>query len=112
LSLAALGRTWPLATIGTVAILSNGSAPSPALPRSVADAQHASYEPIMRAIASARRNVVYLPVLSRLCERQTCPLFRGDGVLLYRDGDHLSRTASESLAPVLDVVFQPQPTAD
>ena len=32
-----------------------------------------------------------------------------DGVLRYRDGDHLSRSGSESLAPALEVLFGARP---
>jgi peptidoglycan/LPS O-acetylase OafA/YrhL len=82
-----------------------GSAPPPGLPRDSADAQRASYEPILKSVAAANRNVVYVPVLWRLCGREMCPLFLRDGVSLYSDGDHLSRAASERLSPALEVVF-------
>jgi peptidoglycan/LPS O-acetylase OafA/YrhL len=90
-------------------LYASGSAPVPGLPRASADAQRASYEPIFQAMAAANRNVVYVPVLRRLCGPDICPIFLRDGVLRYRDGDHLSRGGSESLAPALEVLFGARP---
>jgi len=86
----------------------NGWALPPGLPRRVADAQRASYEPLLRSIAAVHRNASYVPILNRLCEPRICPLFQQDGLLLYRDGDHLSRGASEKLAPILEGLFEPR----
>ncbi len=91
-------------------LYASGSPPVPGLPRASADAQRASYEPILKAVAEANRNVVYVPVLRRLCGPDICPLFLQDGVLRYRDGDHLSRRGSESLAPALEVLFGARPS--
>jgi peptidoglycan/LPS O-acetylase OafA/YrhL len=90
-------------------LYASGSTPAPGLPRATADAQRASYEPILKAVAAANRNVVYVPVLRRLCGPNICPLFLPDGVLQYRDGDHLSRTGSERLAPALEMLFGARP---
>jgi hypothetical protein len=86
----------------------NGSAPPAGLPRRIADAQRASYDPLLRAVTSAHPNVSYVPVFAWVCDRRICPLFQRNGLLLYRDGDHLSRTASEKLAPFLRGLFEPR----
>ncbi len=86
-------------------LYTTGSNPPPGLPRATADAQRASYEPILRSLAAANSNVAYVPVLWRLCGSRICPIFRQDGLLMYADGDHISRAASESLAPTLEVLF-------
>jgi hypothetical protein len=75
------------------------------LSRATADAQRASYEPILKAVAGENSNVSYIPVLQRLCGPQMCPMYRPDGLLLYRDGDHLSRRASERMASALEILF-------
>jgi hypothetical protein len=90
-------------------LYTTGSAPPSGLPRGTADAQRASYEPILKSVAAVNRNVVYVPVLWRLCGPKMCPMFLPDGLLLYRDGDHLSRAASEKLAPALEVLFGSRP---
>jgi hypothetical protein len=90
-------------------LYASGSTGAAGLPRGTADAQRASYEPILKSVAAARNNVVYVPVLWQLCASQVCPLFRRNGLLLYRNGDHLTRAASESLAPALDVIFGSRP---
>jgi peptidoglycan/LPS O-acetylase OafA/YrhL len=90
-------------------LYASGSAPPSGLPRATADAQRASYEPILKAVAAANRNVSYVPILGRVCGRLTCPMYRPDGLLLYRDGDHLSRATSESLAPALETLFGSRP---
>jgi peptidoglycan/LPS O-acetylase OafA/YrhL len=89
-------------------LYTTGSTPSAGLSRATADAQRASYEPILKSLAAANSNVAYVPVLWRLCGARLCPMFRPDGLLLYRDGDHLSRAASERLAPALEVLFGSQ----
>jgi peptidoglycan/LPS O-acetylase OafA/YrhL len=75
------------------------------LPRAVADAQRATYEPILARLAAEHPNVVYMPLLSRLCGPRLCPLADENGRVLYMDGDHLSAYGSARLAPVLDAVF-------
>ena len=76
------------------------------LPRAAADEQRATYEPILRSIAASNGNVRYAPVLSRLCGPEICPLFRRDGVPIYRNGDHLSRYGSLDMAGDLEPVFK------
>jgi peptidoglycan/LPS O-acetylase OafA/YrhL len=90
-------------------LYASGSAPVPGLPRAIADAERASYEPVLQAVAAANRNVVYVPLLRQLCGPNLCPIFLPNGVLRYRDGDHLSRPGSESLAPALEVLFGARP---
>lgn len=75
------------------------------LPRAVADAQRATYEPILVSLAARHANVVYMPLLSTLCGPRLCPLADPNERLLYMDGDHLSAYGSARLAPVLDAVF-------
>jgi hypothetical protein len=86
-------------------LYASGSMGAAGLPRGTADAQRASYEPILKSLAAQRNNVIYVPVLRQLCGSQLCPLFGRNGLLLYKNGDHLTRAASESLAPALDIIF-------
>jgi peptidoglycan/LPS O-acetylase OafA/YrhL len=76
------------------------------LSKAAADAQRVSYEAIMESLVATHQNVRYAPVLARLCGQDLCPLFRRDGVPIYRDGDHLSRYGSLDLAPALYGVFR------
>ncbi len=73
--------------------------PTTGISREEADRQRASYEPIFERIAKVSPNIFYVPVLSHLCGTHVCPLFREDGVPIYRDGDHLSRQGSRDLKP-------------
>jgi peptidoglycan/LPS O-acetylase OafA/YrhL len=75
------------------------------LSKAVADTQRASYEPVMEGLVASHQNVRYAPILARLCGPHLCPLFRRDGVPIYRDGDHLSRYGSLDLAPALSGVL-------
>jgi peptidoglycan/LPS O-acetylase OafA/YrhL len=81
----------------------------PGLPRAEADAQRATYEPVLREIAASRPNVAYVPVLSGLCGPRICPLLDSRGRLIYLDGDHLSTHGSEPLAAALDSLFRHWP---
>jgi hypothetical protein len=51
--------------------------------------------------ARGLRRVAFVDMTDRLCSRSPCPVTRG-GVIVYRDGDHLTATFSRSEAPVLD----------
>jgi peptidoglycan/LPS O-acetylase OafA/YrhL len=86
--------------------------PVTGLSRSQANAQRATYEPVLQAVAATHPNVIYVPTLSHLCGPALCPLFRPGGIPVFRDGDHLSRYGSMDLAPALGAVFdhiRPQP---
>jgi peptidoglycan/LPS O-acetylase OafA/YrhL len=83
----------------------SGREPVGGIPREEADRQRATYEPIFERIAADFPNVVYLPVLSHLCGPEACPLFREDGVPIFRDGDHLSRQGSMDLKGHMMNVF-------
>lgn len=59
------------------------------LPRDMADAQRATYEPLLLELSRNVDLIDYYPVFSDLCGEAFCPLFKDD-VLIFRDGDHLS----------------------
>lgn len=82
-------------------------APLEGLPTKVAIAQHASYSDDLEMLASGQKNVAYRPILEGLCGPDLCPLFDGEGRPVFRDGDHLSATGAEALAPRLSALFQP-----
>ncbi|MGV6820480.1 MAG: acyltransferase family protein [Parvularcula sp.] len=82
-------------------------APLRGLPAKEAIAQHASYSEYLEALAAAQTNMAYRPVLDSLCGPVLCPLFDGQGRPVFRDGDHLSATGAEGLAPRLSALFQP-----
>ena len=58
--------------------------------------QLASYRPILDEIAKAP-NVSIVPLIDQLCDSQFCAGAR-NGVLLYRNGDHLSKAGGELFA--------------
>ena len=43
--------------------------------------------------------------VEHLCDAQNCPVFSGDGELLYKDYDHLSLHASRRHIRYLDPLF-------
>lgn len=78
------------------------------LPSVEADAERATYEPILRLVAATNGNVRYDPLLADLCGPKLCPLFLPGGLPIYRNGDHLSRYGSLELAPALEPLFKEQ----
>ena len=62
--------------------------------------------------ASQYRNVFFIDMLPYICEGQTCPVER-DGIIVYRDDNHLSTSFTQTLADELlseiDAVDSTQP---
>lgn len=97
--------TGPALDINSYArVVFAGRQPAIGLPLSEEEAQRATYEPILEGVAANHRNVRYLAVFKKLCGPSLCPLFL-NGTPLYRDGDHLSRFASERLSGALAAPF-------
>ncbi|QAY75112.1 acyltransferase family protein [Sphingosinicella sp. BN140058] len=90
-------------------IHARGAIAEAGLTRAEADAQRASYEPILEGVAAHHANVRYRPVMSALCGPKLCPSLDGRGRPLYHNGDHLSLYGPEPLAPALDRIFADWP---
>ena len=57
--------------------------------------------------AAAAHGARYLDTSDWLCTQTACPVIIGD-ILLFRDANHLSTTASALLAPLLDAALYPK----
>lgn len=96
-------RSWRRMALWRPDLLTKGAG----LPRAEADAQRATWEPILRGIAARLPNVEYAPVFTEFCAPDLCSLFGPEGPR-YRNGDHLSAATGLALAPRLErVLFDP-----
>jgi hypothetical protein len=59
-----------------------------------------------RAASQSFQVVTRLDLLDWLCDRDTCPPVK-QGIVVYRDSDHLTRSFAESLTPVLSDFIVP-----
>lgn len=71
-----------------------------ALPRAAADRQRAEMLAALQALRARHPHVAILDLTDALCDRQSCPAIR-DNMVLWRDANHLSLSASRMLAEQL-----------
>ena len=74
-----------------------------AIPRS--EAFHATFGTRER-VAATRSGAAIIDVVAAVCPSTPCPVVR-DGVILYRDGHHLTATFVRTLAPAFDAALRP-----
>jgi hypothetical protein len=78
------------------------------LPRDVAEAQQGQYLPVLTAVAQSHPNVVLRSILtSAVCDSARCTMFDPQGLLKFRDGDHISAQYAEKLEPLLAATLAP-----
>lgn len=63
-------------------------------------------ESLEAVLASAKYPYHWVEVKPRLCAEGRCPLME-DGILLYRDGDHLSSEGAIRLSPIFESLVSP-----
>jgi peptidoglycan/LPS O-acetylase OafA/YrhL len=61
---------------------------------------------VREQIAAKRSGATVIDIVAAVCPSTPCPVVR-DGMILYRDGHHLTATFVRSLAPVLGLALDP-----
>lgn len=93
--------------IDTTRRLLMGLPQPPQLTRAQFEARASRTEALLARIAARSPMVSYLPLADLFCDAAVCRAFGADGIPLYIDDDHLTRTTVQTLLrPRLDTIWQ------